>query len=43
MERKGGLELVIMNLGGGESEINYVRFITALGIHIFASVDALKS
>lgn len=43
MERRGGLELVIMNLGVGESDISYIWFIIALGIHIFASVDALKS
>lgn len=43
MEWRGGLELVITNLGGVESDINYIWFIIALGILIFASVDALKS
>lgn len=44
MEQRGDLKLVIMNLEGGESEmINYIWFIIALGIHTFASVDALKS
>lgn len=43
MEQRDSLKLLIVNLGGGESDIYYISFIMALGIHIFTSVDDLKS